>query len=69
MNNRLLWMLSILFIALVGLRFNVSIIAWVMFVPLLILVRNTKGKNWAWILLLLQILKIITDRSYKLIQT
>ena len=68
MKNKMLWILSILFIAMVGLRFNVSIAAWVMFVPLLILVRDVRGfKGWALIALLLQgafflqILKIITD--------
>ena len=57
-----------IFIALVGMRYNVSILAWVMYVPLLILVRDTKGfKGWLWIFLLLQVdyflqvAKIVTD--------
>lgn len=68
MKNKMLGILSILSIALVGLRFNVSIMAWIMFLPLLILVRDTRGlKGWMLIGLLLQvafflqILKIITD--------
>ncbi len=68
MNRVFLWILSVLFIALVGMRYNVSILAWVMYVPLLILVRDTKGfKGWLWIFLLLQVAyflqvaKIVTD--------
>ena len=49
-------------------RFNVSFLAWIMFVPLLLLARDSEGKK-AWFILLgimqlsyfLQIAKIITD--------
>jgi len=68
LNTKVLWILSITFIALVGMRFNISILAWVMFVPLLLLVRGIKNKkSWFSILLLtqiayfLQMSKIITD--------
>lgn len=67
-NRKLLSLLTVLFIALVGMRFNVSFLAWVMFVPLLLLVRKTDGlKGWLWVGLLLQVgfflqvSKIITD--------
>jgi apolipoprotein N-acyltransferase len=68
LNKKLLWLLSLLFIVLVGMRFNISILAWVMFVPLLLLVRESEGKK-AWFSLFvliqiayfLQIAKIITD--------
>ncbi len=68
MNKTLLSLLSILFITLVGMRYNVAILAWLMFVPLLLLIRDTKGfKSWLFIFGLfqlayfLQIAKIITD--------
>lgn len=68
LNTKILWILSIFFIALVGMRFNVSILAWVMFVPLLLLSRNNETKkSWFFIFLLmqiayfLQISKIISD--------
>ena len=67
-NRKLLSFLTVLFIALVGMRFNVAFLAWVMFVPLLLLVRRTDGlKGWLWVGLLLQagfllqVAKIITD--------
>ncbi|CAA6803708.1 MAG: Apolipoprotein N-acyltransferase / Copper homeostasis protein CutE [uncultured Sulfurovum sp.] len=68
LNRKFLWILSITFIALVGMRFNISLLAWVMFVPLLLLVRETKSKK-SWFLIFalmqfsyfLQISKIITD--------
>jgi len=67
-NKKTLYLLSIIFIAAVGMRFNISILAWIMFVPLLVLARNTfLKKEWFGILLLmqvayfLQIVKIITD--------
>ena len=67
-NKKLLWLLSIVLIASVGMRFNISILAWIMFVPLLLLARETNGKKaWFGILLLmqigyfLQIAKIVTD--------
>ncbi len=63
-----LWILTIIFFAATSLRFNVSILAWFMFVPLLLLIRDTNGwKGWGSIFLLLQIAlffqisKIITD--------
>ena len=46
LNKNILWLLSITFIALVGMRFNISILAWVMFVPLLILARETTNKKY-----------------------
>lgn len=68
LNRKILWILSITFIALVGMRFNISILAWVMFVPLLLLVRETESKkSWFFIFALmqfayfLQLSKIITD--------
>lgn len=68
LNRKILWILSITFIALVGMRFNISVLAWVMFVPLLLLIRGIENKkSWFSILLLiqiayfLQISKIITD--------
>jgi apolipoprotein N-acyltransferase len=68
LNKKLLWLLSIVFIASVGMRFNISILAWIMFVPLLLLARETNDKKaWFGVLLLmqiayfLQIAKIITD--------
>ncbi|HFU77408.1 MAG TPA: hypothetical protein ENK68_02780, partial [Epsilonproteobacteria bacterium] len=67
-NRKLLSFLTVLCIALVGMRYNVAILAWVVFVPLLLLIRDTHGvKAWAWVGLLLQIgfflqiSKIITD--------
>ncbi len=68
LDKRLLWLLSLIFIALVGMRFNISILAWVMFVPLLLLARESEGKK-AWFSLFvliqiayfLQIAKIVTD--------
>lgn len=67
-NKKILWLLSIVFIASVGMRYNISILASVMFVPLLLLARETNGKKaWFSLLLLmqlsyfLQIAKIITD--------
>lgn len=68
LNTKNLWILSITFIALVGMRFNVSILAWVMFVPLLLLVREIENKK-SWFLIFcliqfayfIQISKIITD--------
>lgn len=68
LNTKILWILSILFIASVGMRFNISILSWIMFVPLLLLIREVKTtKSWFFILGLiqiayfLQISKIITD--------
>ena len=68
LNKKLLYLLTIVFIASVGMRFNISILAWVMFVPLLLLARETEGKKaWFGLFLLmqvayfLQIAKIITD--------
>jgi len=68
LNTKFLWLLSITFIALVGMRFNVGILAWVMFVPLLLLVREIENKK-SWFLIFcliqlayfIQISKIITD--------
>ena len=68
LNKKFLWFLSIVLIGSVGMRFNISILAWVMFVPLLLLARETHSKK-SWFLLLfllqiayfLQIVKIITD--------
>jgi len=68
LNRKILWILSITFIALVGMRFNISVLAWVMFVPLLLLVRETESKK-SWFLIFsliqfayfLQLSKIITD--------
>jgi apolipoprotein N-acyltransferase len=67
-SRKALWILSILLIASVGMRFNISILAWVMFVPLLLLVRETNSKKgWFSILVLmqiayfLQVFKIVTD--------
>ena len=67
-NQTLLSLLSVAFIALVGMRYNVSILAWIVFVPLLLLVRVTNGfKNWFFVFMILQIgyflqvAKIITD--------
>lgn len=42
LNTKILWILSILFIASVGMRFNISILSWIMFVPLLLLIREVK---------------------------
>ncbi len=68
LNTKILWILSIFFIALVGMRFNISVLAWVMFVPLLLLVRSIETKkSWFFIFFLiqvayfLQISKIISD--------
>ena len=68
LNKKLLYLLTIIFIASVGMRFNISILAWVMFVPLLLLARETEGKKaWFGLFILmqvayfLQIAKIITD--------
>ena len=67
-NRKLLSFLTVLFIALTGMRYNVAFLAWVMFVPPLLLVRQTDGlKGWLWVGLLLQVgfllqvAKIITD--------
>ena len=68
LNKKLLYLLTIIFISAVGMRFNISILAWVMFVPLLLLARETVGKK-AWFGLFalmqlayfLQIGKIVTD--------
>ncbi len=67
-NRALLSILSIIFIALVGMRYNVSILAWIVFVPLLLLIRITNGfKNWFLVFIILQIgyflqiVKIITN--------
>ena len=68
MKNKSLALLSVLFIALVSMRFNISILAWVMYVPLLILIRHIDGvKGWFSVLVLLQIavflqiVKMITE--------
>lgn len=68
MKKHWLWILTIVLFTATSLRFNVSIIAWVMYVPLLLLIRDTNGwKGWGAIFLLLQIAmffqisKIITD--------
>ncbi|SFV61046.1 Apolipoprotein N-acyltransferase / Copper homeostasis protein CutE [hydrothermal vent metagenome] len=68
LNKNILGLLSITFIALVGMRFNISILAWIMFVPLLLLAREISNKkSWFYFFLLiqlayfLQISKIITD--------
>jgi len=68
LNTKTLWILSIFFIALVGMHFNISILAWIMFVPLLLLARNIETKkSWFFIFLLMQIAyflqlsKIISD--------
>jgi len=68
MKNKPLALLGIISIALVSMRFNISILAWVMYVPLLILVRNINGaKSWFSVFLLLQaalflqIVKMITE--------
>ena len=68
LNKKLLWLLSLLFLALVGMRFNVSILAWVVFVPILLLTReNQTKKEWFSLFLVLQlayflqVAKIITD--------
>lgn len=67
-NRNWLWILTIVFFAAVSLRFNISILAWVIYVPLLLLVRNSNGwKGWGGIFVLLQIAlffhisKIITE--------
>jgi len=68
LNKKLLYLLTIVFISAVGMRFNISILAWVMFVPLLLLARETAGKK-AWfgffalmqVAYFLQIAKIVTD--------
>jgi len=68
LNRKVLYLLTIIFISAVGMRFNVSILAWIMFVPLLLLARETFTKK-GWFILLgimqlsyfLQIAKIITD--------
>ena len=68
LNKKLLWLLSLLFLALVGMRFNVSILAWIVFVPLLLLARESQTKKeWFSLFILLQlayflqVAKIITD--------
>ena len=68
LNRKLLYLLSIICISAVGMRFNISFLAWIMFVPLLLLARDSEGKK-AWFILFgimqlsyfLQIAKIITD--------
>jgi apolipoprotein N-acyltransferase len=67
-NRIMLCTLVVLAIALPGMRYNISIVAWVMFVPLLILLRDTNGiKGWLSVFALLQlafflqVVKIVTD--------
>ena len=67
-SKKTLYLLTIILISAVGMRFNISFLAWVMFVPLLLLARDTfTKKNWFYLLLLMQIAyfleiaKIITD--------
>jgi hypothetical protein len=56
LDKKLLYLLTIVFISAVGMRFNVSLLAWVMFVPLLLLARETVGKKaWFGLFALMQI--------------
>lgn len=68
MDRKLLWVLALVFIVMMGMRYNVSILAWVMFVPVLLLARDMRGaKGWIALFMLLQvgyflqIAKIVTD--------
>ena len=68
LDKRVLYILSVLFFGLVGLRYNVAPLAWIVYVPLLLLVRESHNKKeWFIIAILLQIgyflqiVKIITE--------
>ncbi len=67
-KKSLLWLFTIPAIALVSMRFNIAWLAWISFVPLLLLLRQTNGfRGWASIFVLLQIavflqvVKIVTE--------